>query len=614
MKRIFLLFIIPFHCLAQPANDICSGATPIPTDGTCLTGQTTVAAGDHWIGQVGFQAGNNVNEVWYSFVATGTQTDITVTQGTMTGNIEVIVVEDASPPCGTLSNAGSNCAPGPTTTTTIQNLVIGATYYITVNGTGTDGTFDICNLNTTPPPTPGQDCPTAFTLCSADGFTVGSISSGAGTISGNGSNEDINVNSCFGGDERQSQWYTFTVDEDGDLEFQIDPAVFTDDYDWAVYNITRTGCVISPETPIACNWSFCSGMTGLTSNVGAYTGGLASTNDYEFGNPAGAGSCDGAPGGPDNGNGSSQWENPVNLVAGRTYAILIDNFSTTNSGFDFTWTGTDAEIGPDATFGYTLDATCFTVTLDRLTNYTGANMTYLWTFGDGTTSTDAVPAPHTYSTIGLYTISLEVTDAIGCVRTFSLQVDVGCLLLSNKLTSFNIETTDQTNFLEWSMEDTDELDYFQVQRSVDGLHWNDIAEVSAVHGELNYDFVDADFTKNTNNYYRIKLISTQGQISYSDIRVVDNVAYDMSGLFVKRVFPSPVQNMINIELSTQDIKYIQVEVLDLMGNLHSSNASILQQGTNFLQIDLENLESGVYLLSLTDEHGYQSQLRKFIKR
>ncbi|MCC6459645.1 MAG: PKD domain-containing protein [Saprospiraceae bacterium] len=41
------------------------------------------------------------------------------------------------------------------------------------------------------------------------------------------------------------------------------------------------------------------------------------------------------------------------------------------------------------------------------------NPMYLWNFGDGTTSTLENPPPHTYSTAGTYTVSLQVTNSCG---------------------------------------------------------------------------------------------------------------------------------------------------------------------------------------------------------
>lgn len=47
---------------------------------------------------------------------------------------------------------------------------------------------------------------------------------------------------------------------------------------------------------------------------------------------------------------------------------------------------------------------------------TGTQLTYWWDFGDGGTDTVAMPS-HTYSMIGSYTVTLVITDNIGCTDT-----------------------------------------------------------------------------------------------------------------------------------------------------------------------------------------------------
>ena len=43
----------------------------------------------------------------------------------------------------------------------------------------------------------------------------------------------------------------------------------------------------------------------------------------------------------------------------------------------------------------------------------GDDMTYLWNFGDGITTTALVPGNHTYSDSGTYTVTFTVTDSNG---------------------------------------------------------------------------------------------------------------------------------------------------------------------------------------------------------
>ena len=55
--------------------------------------------------------------------------------------------------------------------------------------------------------------------------------------------------------------------------------------------------------------------------------------------------------------------------------------------------------------------------------YSNNPMTYSWTFGDGSTSTDQSPA-HIYAAAGTYSVTLTNTDSIGCTATSSTTIDV----------------------------------------------------------------------------------------------------------------------------------------------------------------------------------------------
>ena len=162
------------------------------------------------------------------------------------------------------------------------------------------------------------------------------------------------------------------------------------------------------STPVACNWSGCPGATGISANPNAVPG---------------VSLCGGPPGPCGGGtyarafcNETAGNMNVLNVTAGQCYALLIDNFTSSNNGFSFSFGGT-AVIGPNANFSL-ISASCgqnVTVTKTCPTS----NVTYLWAFGDGFTSTSAGPVNHVYAIPGSYVVSLTVTDALGCVDVFS---------------------------------------------------------------------------------------------------------------------------------------------------------------------------------------------------
>src|SRR5688572_4115102 len=77
-------------------------------------------------------------------------------------------------------------------------------------------------------------------------------------------------------------------------------------------------------------------------------------------------------------------------------------------------------IGPSLvpTFNVNTQAGCFPLTTDFTCTVPGAN-SWMWDFGDGTTSTIENPS-HTYLSPGSYTITLTVTTTIGCNGTVVL--------------------------------------------------------------------------------------------------------------------------------------------------------------------------------------------------
>jgi gliding motility-associated-like protein len=415
-----------------PVNDDCLGAITLPLNGTCVNG-TTVNANDEYTGAAGCQNSgvSSHPDVFYSFVADKPSLSLTITTGSMTGNAELVLYTGDC--LTTFTPITSLCGTMPMTDT-MNALVVGATYYIGVSSDALEGTFQLCATSFTPLATPGQNCPDADAICSSTGFTVGTVAAGGGTITGNGSAEDLTfTGSCFGGQESRSQWYKFSVNTAGDLEFQIDPILWGDDYDWAVFDITTSGCVINGNVPIVCNWSGCYGVTGVTSNVSAYTGGATSAFDYYYANPAGPGDCLGLPGA---GDGSSQWENAVNLIAGHQYAVLINNYGSaaSDNGFNFSFNGTGAGIGVLAGFKLTGGGcTDYNVTIQDTVAALNSS-TYTWDWGDGSAiAVGPSTNTHDYTAAGpgTYSVHITVTDLAGCVKDYYQTVTVGTTIAAD---------------------------------------------------------------------------------------------------------------------------------------------------------------------------------------
>lgn len=142
---------------------------------------------------------------------------------------------------------------------------------------------------------PEQDCFNAIPVCQ-NSFNQPNSYVGQGT----GSNEINNSSSCLGAGELNSVWYIITVQNSGNLGFNITPNDPTNDYDWAVFNLTNASCAdifTDPTLEVSCNFS---GSTFPVATTGP------------------------------NGGSNLQDEALIPVNVGETYAICVSNFSPTN--------------------------------------------------------------------------------------------------------------------------------------------------------------------------------------------------------------------------------------------------------------------------------------------
>lgn len=492
-----VLLLFAFPSFAQPSNNTCSGATTLPQNGTCLNG-TTSGAGDTFPGNIGCQT-SNPPEVWYTLTATGTQLNIQLTNITQSGSADIHLVQ-ASAPCSGLILAGASCGASPANvnfTTTPGQL-----YYVMISTNGTTGTFQLCATSSTPPPSPGQNCTNAAPLCGNSSFSQG-------VFSGIGIAENISTNTCFGGNERQSKWYTFTAGTTGTFQFVVTPTVSTNDYDWALWN-TTAGCYTSGTTmgsAIRCNWSGCPGSTGIHPTPSSVPG----ANNSNGGGPSGCG-----------GTYSAFNTSPPTLTAGETYTILVDNFGASGNGFNMNFGGT-VHMGPNAEFTATLGGDCRTVTLNRTPYYTGGNMTYSWNFGDGTSSAAGNPGSYTYAFEGNYFIGLTVTDANGCTDSYSVQIN-GCIVLPVELSEFKGYKNETDNFLYWTTQSERDNSHFIMEHSLNGIEWQVIGKVqgSGTTSSKNSYLYTHESVPTEINYYRLSQTDFDGTSKTYDPILIDN--------------------------------------------------------------------------------------------
>jgi hypothetical protein len=120
-----------------------------------------------------------------------------------------------------------------------------------------------------------QDCGGAIPLCESQIYQPI-------PYSGNNGSSIVPPSSCLLNGEENSTWYIFNAQTAGNFNFVLYPDNFNDNFDFAVYDISNTGCagIATGDSPeISCNYSANTatwfGQTGINSG-GGYNGTLNS--------------------------------------------------------------------------------------------------------------------------------------------------------------------------------------------------------------------------------------------------------------------------------------------------------------------------------------------------
>lgn len=415
--------------MAQPANDDCLSAIQLDQlNSWCsnVSAFNNIGATPSVVAEPFCFPDITSPDVWFYFVATANALNINVRGnipnnpgGSLTGP-QLTVYEGNC--LGTLTDLecfsdafGNNFAE-----TFITGLLPGTIYYIRVSGRAqAQGTFQLCINNFNEPPDPSGDCVTGVILCDKSNFSVDYLLGG-----GSNPNEILGAScidpiTCGSATETSSAWYKWTCDQSGTLSFSLTPNNPDDDLDFLVYELPNGVDDCSGKIELRCmasganvndapsEWVQCTGATGLQ------------FGDADTGEECG---CQ---------DGNNNFVAPINMIAGRSYALIVNNYSNSSAGFSINWGGTGTFLGPEVDFTLTPadNIECDqSVSIANASFFGGGSIIgYSWYFGQGATPQSAITiGPHnvTYSSFGPKFITLTVESDGGCLITKTLPLDV----------------------------------------------------------------------------------------------------------------------------------------------------------------------------------------------
>ncbi|MEO8770727.1 MAG: T9SS type A sorting domain-containing protein [Ferruginibacter sp.] len=155
---------------------------------------------------------------------------------------------------------------------------------------------------------------------------------------------------------------------------------------------------------------------------------------------------------------------------------------------------------------------------------------------------------------------------------------------------------DKTVQLQWVIANNGTTDHFEIERSIDGITWNNIGNVNP-HAVNEYFFTDT-FPAAV-NYYRIIETHTDGSADYTQIRKIT-----INNEITFMVWPNPATNELHVQLPvTKNF----IEIIDATGRIVFKNT--IHSGS--IVIPVNKFERGIYILRVKNDKEIHTE--RFLK-
>lgn len=165
--------------------------------------------------------------------------------------------------------------------------------------------------------------------------------------------------------------------------------------------------------------------------------------------------------------------------------------------------------------------------------------------------------------------------------------------------------------LKWTTQVEDDHEIFMVERSTDGISYENIGMVEAagnVRNGKDYRFLDNNFSGET-SYYRLRHIDFDGTASFSQtVSVRRTLRNDFA---VARIRQAEISGLFECSIDCRAEGNLIVSVHNYNGQLVASHQHTFGTGLNDLTTDLAEQPEGIYFLTL--EMNGETERLAFVK-
>lgn len=161
-----------------------------------------------------------------------------------------------------------------------------------------------------------------------------------------------------------------------------------------------------------------------------------------------------------------------------------------------------------------------------------------------------------------------------------------------ELISFSGKNQQHQIILNWKTASETDNSHFKVERSANGIHFEEIAKVQP-SPKLNYEWIDKKPIQGT-NYYRLSQTDVNGQSQIIGHVLSFKIVNKSDLILVKN--PILKSENISIQILSHTNEFVNIHLFDINGKILHSEKKQIQKGNNNIQISPMNLPKGIYLL------------------
>lgn len=164
-----------------------------------------------------------------------------------------------------------------------------------------------------------------------------------------------------------------------------------------------------------------------------------------------------------------------------------------------------------------------------------------------------------------------------------------------RLITFSGERISRVNQLQWTTENENPGDRFELERSTDGIRFNTIATIPGGSNNPNrYQYADTGLIGDAR--YRLKIITAAGSYHYSQILLLRD---QMDAITRVRLLKNPVHQALPLEIKLARAEQVQFLLTGLSGQVVLQQSIQVPAGTSLLHLPVPaSAAKGVYLLQL----------------